>query len=188
MRNGFRSPYAQTRARVPAAIDERVARRRGSVELDAQDLALEALQVLRVRIRRRAGRPGVAEAGVAGADVEEAVGTDARARRRRGCRDRCGCRRAARRGSPDRSRRRRRSRARRGSRGRRRCLRRSEPGRRPAAASRRGRGTRSAANAGSTATPRRPISELVHTGSVSERRLAKPARRGPARGACRPSR
>src|SRR5262245_56627978 len=64
-----------TRARL---AEEWVVGRDGAVEVDAQDLALDGIHVLRVRIRCRPGAADVvAVTGVTDAHVQLAVGPDA---------------------------------------------------------------------------------------------------------------
>src|SRR5262249_8778573 len=59
------------RAAVP---EERIPGSGAAVEGEAQDLSVQATQVLGVRIRRLTGAAAVAEARVAHADIEQAVG------------------------------------------------------------------------------------------------------------------
>ena len=70
-RHGLRRPYAQISPRAPARVRERIRRRdrvrRAVIDVDAQDLAEELIEVLGVVVRIAAG------AAVAGADVEKAV-------------------------------------------------------------------------------------------------------------------
>src|SRR5262249_42587632 len=60
-----------------ATSQERIARRRRAVERQPQDLAVEAAEIARVRIRRITRGPAVAATAVARADVEKAVWSDA---------------------------------------------------------------------------------------------------------------